>query len=43
MDENVDTVIKLLEDEAIKSEKPPAMVVMPPDMGDNISGNRADL
>ena len=40
MDEKIETAIALLEEEAAKSDKPPAMVVMPPDMGNAILGNR---
>jgi hypothetical protein len=41
MDEKIETAIALLEGEAAKSDKPPAMVVMAPDMGESILGNRA--
>ncbi|MBB5343634.1 hypothetical protein [Tunturibacter empetritectus] len=41
MDEKIETAIALLEEEAAKSDKPPAMVVMAPDMGESILGNRA--
>jgi hypothetical protein len=40
MDENLQTAIGLLETEAKGSENPAAMVVLPPDMGDSILGNR---
>jgi hypothetical protein len=40
MDEKIESAIALLEEEALKLEKPPAMVVMPPDMGESILGNR---
>jgi hypothetical protein len=36
MDEKIETAIALLEEELLASEKPPATVVMAPDMGDSI-------
>jgi hypothetical protein len=40
MDEDLQTAIGLLEREAEQNEKTPAMVVLPPDMGDSMLGNR---
>ena len=40
MDEKIESAIALLEEEALKSDNPPAMVVMAPDMGESILGNR---
>jgi hypothetical protein len=40
MDEKIESAIALLEEEALTLDKPPAMVVMPPDMGESILGNR---
>jgi hypothetical protein len=40
MDEKIESVIAILEDEVLKSEKPPAMVVLPPDVGQSILGNQ---
>jgi hypothetical protein len=40
MNEKIEAAISLLEEETLKSDSLPAMVVMPPDMGDSILGNR---
>jgi hypothetical protein len=40
MDEKIEAVIALLEEEVLKADTLPAMVVMPPDMGQSILGNR---
>jgi hypothetical protein len=40
MNQEIDAAIALLEEEALNSDKPPAMVVLAPDMGESILGNR---
>jgi hypothetical protein len=40
MDEKIEAAIALLEEEALKSEKPPAMIVMVPDHEKSILGNK---
>ena len=40
MNQKIDAAITLLEEEALNSDKPPAMVVLAPDMGESILGNR---
>jgi hypothetical protein len=41
MNEKIEAAIALLDEEALKSDKPPAMVVLPQYQSDSILGNRA--
>jgi hypothetical protein len=40
MNEKIEAAIAFLEEESLTSDHPPSMVVMPPNMGESIVGNR---